>query len=100
MNIIVEIISIFIGILLWVLIFQNKEKDAKQFKVINLIDIYIEQIDEIYYAWHNKNFIFQTKDTKELITYIRTKFPNNIIKITSDKELAWLQEVKKELNLN
>ena len=99
MNILVELISLLIGFVLWALLFRNKE-DVEQPKAVNLVDVYIEQIGEIYYAWHDKTFMFQTKDTKELVTYIRNKFPNNVIKITSDKELKWLQEAKKELTLN
>ncbi len=100
MNIIVEIISLLIGFFLWALLFRGKTETEEQPKVANLVDVYIEQIGEIYYAWHDKTFMFQTKDTKELVTYIRNKFPNNVIKITSDKELTWLQEAKKQLNLN
>lgn len=99
MNIIVELISLFIGILLWAFLFRKKE-EVEQPRPINLVDVYVEKIGEIYYAWHDKTFMFQTKDTKELVSYIKEKFPNNVIKITSDKELTWLQEAKKELNLN
>jgi len=100
MNIIVEIISITIAFLLWLLLFRNiKESTEKSNTSTNPIEVYVEKIGECYYAWHNKTFIFQTKDTKELVAYIKNKFPNNIIKILSDKELTWLQEAKKELNL-
>ena len=99
MNIIVEIISLIISLLLWAILSKNKE-EINEVQKQDGISVYIEKIGEIYYAWHDKNFIFQTKDTKELVAYIKSKFPNNIIKITSDKELTWLQEAKKELNLN
>jgi hypothetical protein len=99
MNIIVEIISLIISLLLWTILSKNKE-EQDEVKKQDGISVYIEKIDEFYYAWHDKTFIFQTKDTKELVAYIKSKFPNNIIKITSDKELTWLQEAKKELNLN
>ena len=99
MNIIMEIISLIISLLLWAILSKNKE-EINEVQKQNGISVYIEKIGEIYYAWHDKNFIFQTKDTKELVAYIKSKFPNNIIKISSDKELTWLQEAKKELNLN
>jgi len=99
MNIIVEIISLIISLLLWAILSKNKE-EINEVQKENGISVYIEKIGEVYYAWHDKTFIFQTKDTKELVAYIKSKFPNNIIKITSDKELTWLQEAKKELNLN
>ena len=79
---------------------KNNSEETPQTTIPNLVEVYIEKIGEIYYAWHDKSFIFQTKDTKELVAHIKSKFPNNIIKITSDKELTWLQEAKKELNLN
>ena len=78
---------------------KNKE-EINEVQKQDGISVYIEKIGEIYYAWHDKSFIFQTEDTKELVAYIKSKFPNNIIKISSDKELTWLQEAKKELNLN
>ena len=99
MNIIVEIISLIISLLLWAIFSKNKE-EINEVQKQDGISVYIEKIGEIYYAWHDKSFIFQTEDTKELVAYIKSKFPNNIIKITSDKELTWLQEAKKELNLN
>jgi hypothetical protein len=99
MNIIVEILSIIIAIFLWAFLFRKRE-EVEHPKEINLINVYVEKIGEFYYAWHEKTFMFQTKDTKELVQYIKEKFPNNIIKISSDKELAWLQEAKKALNLN
>ena len=99
MNIIVEIISLIISLLLWAILSKNKE-EINEVQNQDGISVYIEKIGEIYYAWHDKSFIFQTEDTKELVAYIKSKFPNNIIKITSDKELTWLQEAKKELNLN
>ena len=99
MNIIVEIISLIISLLLWAILSTNKE-EINEVQKQDGISVYIEKIGEIYYAWHDKSFIFQTEDTKELVAYIKSKFPNNIIKITSDKELTWLQEAKKELNLN
>ena len=94
MNIIVEIISLIISLLLWAILSKNKEEITDVQKQDG-ISVYIEKIGEIYYAWHDKSFIFQTEDTKELVAYIKSKFPNNIIKITSDKELTWLQEAKK-----
>ena len=94
-----EIISLIISLLLWAILSKNKE-EINEVQKQNGISVYIEKIGEIYYAWHDKSFIFQTEDTKELVAYIKSKFPNNIIKITSDKELTWLQEAKKELNLN
>ena len=99
MNIIMEIISLIISLLLWAILSKNKE-EINEVQKQDGISVYIEKIGEIYYAWHDKSFIFQTEDTKELVAYIKSKFPNNIIKITSDKELTWLQEAKKELNLN
>ena len=99
MNIIVEIISLIISLLLWAILSKNKE-EINEVQKQDGLSVYIEKVGEIYYAWHDKSFIFQTKDTKELVAYIKSKFPNNIIKITSDKELTWLQEAKKELNLN
>ncbi len=99
MNIIVEIISLIISLLLWAILSKNKEEVNEVQKQDGIL-VYIEKIGEVYYAWHDKTFMFQTKDTKELVSYIKNKFPNNIIKITSDKELTWLQEAKKELNLN
>ena len=100
MNILVDILCLIFGILLMVMLTKNKTAETPQTTVSNFIEVYIEKIGEIYYAWHDKTFIFQTKDTKELVAYIKNKFPNNIIKISSDKELTWLQEAKKELNLN
>ena len=94
-----EIISLIISLLLWAILSKNKE-EINEVQKQDGISVYIEKIGEIYYAWHDKSFIFQTEDTKELVAYIKSKFPNNIIKITSDKELTWLQEAKKELNLN
>lgn len=99
MNILVDILCLLFGILLMAILTKNKTAETPQTTVSNLIEVYIEKIGEIYYAWHDKTFIFQTKDTKELVAYIKNKFPDNIIKISSDKELTWLQEAKKELNL-
>ena len=98
MNIMIEILCLVFGVLLWAML--RREQEVEQPKSVNLVDVYVEKIGEFYYAWHDKTFMFQTKDTKELVTYIRNKFPNNVIKITSDKELTWLQEAKKQLNLN
>ncbi len=101
MNIIVEIISITIAFLLWLLLFRNtKESTEESTTSTNPIEVYVEKIGECYYAWHEKTFMFQSKDAKEVIVYIKNKFPNTIIKITSDKELTWLQEIKKEMSVH
>lgn len=100
MNILVDILCLILGILLMLMFRKNNSEKTLQPTVANLVEVYIEKIGEIYYAWHDKTFMFQTKDTKELVTFIKNKFPNNVIKISSDKELTWLQEAKKELNLN
>ncbi len=97
MNIIVEIISITIAFLLWLLLFRNIKESTTS---TNPIEVYVEKIGECYYAWHEKTFMFQSKDAKEVIVYIKNKFPNTIIKITSDKELTWLQEIKKEMSVH
>ena len=98
MNMILEVLCLVFGILLWAMF--KRDRETEQPKAVNLVDVHVEKIGEFYYAWNDKTFMFQTKDTKELVDYIRQKFPNNVIKITSDKELTWLQEAKKQLNLN
>ena len=100
MTILFDILCLIFGVLLMLMLKKNNSEENPQTTISNLVEVYIEKIGEIYYAWHDKSFIFQTEDTKELVAYIKSKFPNNIIKITSDKELTWLQEAKKELNLN
>ena len=100
MNIIIELISLFIATLLFALFFRKANEQIEIEEKSKLIDIYIEKIGDVYYAWHEKDFLYQSKDTVELVKYINIKFPKNLIKITSDKELIWLQEVKKQLNLN
>lgn len=97
---ILDMLCLIFGILIMLMLKKNNTEETPQTTISNLVEVYIEKIGEIYYAWHDKTFIFQTKDTKELVAYIKSKFPNNIIKISSDKELTWLQEAKKELNLN
>lgn len=99
MNIIVEIIAIIACVLVWLLFSKRKDNLIEKEKT-NHIDIYIEQLDKIYYAWHEKTFLYQDADTKTLVKYIKNKFPNNTIKITSNKELTWLQEIKEELKVN
>jgi hypothetical protein len=100
MNILFDILCLIFAGLLMLMLKKNNSEENPQTTISNLVEVYIEKIGEIYYAWHDKTFIFQTEDTKELVAYIKNKFPNNIIKISSDKELTWLQEAKKELNLN
>jgi len=100
MNIIIELISLFIATLLFALFFRKANEQIEIEEKSKLIDIYIEKIGDVYYAWHEKDFLYQSKDTVELVKYINIKFPKSLIKITSDKELIWLQEVKKQLNLN
>ena len=64
MNIIVEIISLIISLLLWAILSKNKE-EINEVQKQDGISVYIEKIGEIYYAWHDNSFIFQTEDTKE-----------------------------------
>ena len=103
MNIFIEVVSLIIATLLFVLFFRKSDTNQTKEKNLSskLINIYVEKLGDIYYAWHEKSFLYQSKDTVELITHINGKFPkNSLIKITSNKELIWLQEAKKQLNLN
>lgn len=93
MNGIIELISLIVGVVI-ALFMKDKvaldEDDTIQ-KEVEKMQIKIEQIGDIYYAWHNADFIVQSKQVEDVLDHIKQKFPNQNFLIVSNKDLSqWL----------
>lgn len=74
--------------------FLTKDEIVENIKK-EVINIKIEQIEDMYYAWKENDFIFQSKNIQELVHHIEQKFPNKTFIITSNRNLEkWLQTKK------
>lgn len=87
MNMLLEIIGTIIA-LLFLYTQRNKGKERIEDpatpieKPKPVIDIYVLQIDDIYYAWENNvKFLFQHKDPNEVAKMLIRKYPNHKLNI-------------------
>ena len=71
--------------------FTIEDEDDKP-KQAERINIKIEQIEDIYYAWKDNDFIVQSKQIEDVLDHIQQKFPNKNYLIVSNRNLEkWLQ---------
>ena len=71
--------------------FTIEDEDDKP-KQAERINIKIEQIEDIYYAWKDNDFIVQSKQIEDVLDHIKQKFPNKNYLIVSNRNLEkWLQ---------
>ena len=94
MNNIFDIIFLIIGIAIALFMKDNftiEDEDDKP-KLAERINIKIEQIEDIYYAWKDNDFIVQSKQIEDVLDHIKQKFPNKNYLIVSNRNLEkWLQ---------
>ena len=94
MNNIFDLIFLIIGIFLALLMKDNftiEDEDDKP-KQAERINIKIEQIEDMYYAWKDNDFIVQSKQIEDVLDHIQQKFPNKNYFIVSNRNLEkWLQ---------
>jgi hypothetical protein len=94
MNNIFDLIFLILGVVLALLMKNNftiEDEDDKSTK-LEKINIKIEQIEEIYYAWKDNDFIVQSKQIEDVLDHIKQKFPNKNYLIVSNRNLEkWLQ---------
>jgi hypothetical protein len=94
MNNIFDLIFLILGVVLALLMKNNftiEDEDDKSTK-LKKINIKIEQIEEIYYAWKDNDFIVQSKQIEDVLDHIKQKFPNKNYLIVSNRNLEkWLQ---------
>ncbi len=94
MNNIFDLIFLILGVVLALLMKNNftiEDEDDKSIKS-EKINIKIEQIEEIYYAWKDNDFIVQSKQIEDVLDHIKQKFPNKNYLIVSNRNLEkWLQ---------
>ena len=85
MNNIIELILFILGFLLVKHVERNMpdvEEDHPLVKSKPMIEIYVEKIQNIYYAWEdNKNFLFQHTDANEMARMLIKKYPGKELKI-------------------
>ena len=71
--------------------FTIEDEDDKP-KQAERINIKIEQIEDMYYAWKDNDFIVQSKQIEDVLDHIQQKFPNKNYLIVSNRNLEkWLQ---------
>ena len=95
-------LDILLFILAWVFArnFTTKNKEEEELVSVeeNTKKIFIEKIDDQYYAWgfgDKEEFIVQSKELKSLIEHIVIKFKTNGIEIKTTKEIeCHLKELK------
>jgi hypothetical protein len=94
MNNIFDLIFLILGVVLALLMKNNftiEDEDDKSIKS-EKINIKIEQIEEMYYAWKDNDFIVQSKQIEDVLDHIKQKFPNKNYLIVSNRNLEkWLQ---------
>jgi hypothetical protein len=94
MNNIFDLIFLILGVVLALLMKDNftiEDEDDKSSKS-EKINIKIEQIEEMYYAWKDNDFIVQSKQIEDVLDHIKQKFPNKNYLIVSNRNLEkWLQ---------
>jgi hypothetical protein len=96
MNSIIDLIAIVIGIILVLMMKDSKDPENEEPPKVESIKIKIEQIEEVYYAWHDDNFIVQSKQIDDVIEHVKKKFPNKNYFIVSNRNLEkWLQTKQK-----
>jgi len=80
MNAIIEFILFILVTIVMLLIEKNKTSEVEKepdVKVKPTIDIYVEQLGDIYYAWENNvKFLFQHEDPNEVAKMLLKKYPN------------------------
>lgn len=80
MNAFVEFILFIVVTIALFLIEKNKIAEAEkepEVQVKPTIDIYVEQLGDIYYAWENNiKFLFQHEDPNEVAKMLLKKYPN------------------------
>lgn len=93
MNSIVELILFILGFIIAKQIEKNMP-DADEKKVAEkstekpLVNIYVEQFKNIYYAWEDdKKFLFQHEDANEMARMLLRKYPGHELKI-NEKVIA------------
>jgi hypothetical protein len=94
-------LDIILFILTWIFVrnFTTKNKEEELVKEEqNTKKIFIEKINEQYYAWDvgdKEEFIVQSKELKSLIEHVVVKFKTNDIEIKTTKEIeCHLKELK------
>ena len=94
MNNIFDLIFLIIGVAIALLMKDNftiEDEDDKP-KQAERINIKIEQIEDMYYAWKDNDFIVQSKQIEDVLDHIKQKFPNKNYLIVSNRNLEkWLQ---------
>jgi hypothetical protein len=92
MNGIFELLSLIIGVLVAIFMKDQVQLDEEDLpKKIENLKIKIEQIEDMYYAWHENDFIVQSKQVEDVLDHIKQKFPNKNFLIVSNKDLSqWL----------
>jgi hypothetical protein len=94
------IIEIIIGLIMAYLMKQildvQQERYEERQKEIEPIKIFVEIINENYYAWlHEENkFIMQSKSKEDFIEELKKMFPNQNLNLLSKEKIAWHQENK------
>lgn len=93
MNGIFELLSLIAGILVAIFMKDQVQLDEEDLpKKIDNVKIKIEQIEDMYYAWHENDFIVQSKQIDDVLDHIKQKFPNKNYLIVSNRNLEkWLQ---------
>lgn len=89
MNMILEIILLIIALLassfLSKRVVEDQVKDEPEEPKVKFkptIDIYVEQLGDIYYAWENNvKFLFQHEDPNEVAKMLIKKYPNHNLNI-------------------
>lgn len=92
MNGIFELLSLILGIIIALFMKDSVQLDEEDLtKKIEKMQIKIEQIEDMYYAWHENDFIVQSKQIEDVIDHIKQKFPDQNFLIVSNKDLTkWL----------
>lgn len=85
MNAFIEFILFIVVTLVLFLIEKNKVDSSEkepEVKTKPTIDIYVEQLGDIYYAWeNNRQFLFQHEDPNEVAKMLIRKYPNHKLNI-------------------
>jgi biopolymer transport protein ExbD len=94
MNNIFDVFALILGIILAIMLKDSGEPEEEPRKQES-IRIKIEQIQDIYYAWHENDFVVQSKNIEDVLDHIKQKFPNKNYFIVSNRNLEkWLQTKK------
>ena len=98
MNNIFDLIFFIVGIIIALFMrskFSIEDEEVEEKPKQERINIKIEQIEDIYYAWQDNDFIVQSKKVEDVIDHIQQKFPSKNYLIISNRNLdKWLQAKK------